>query len=155
MSDPYLRNKHTTDLVTLEVKTFAINGVPVCMSWYGCDKHNREACQFLLQRHFGGILVCGLNGEDILQEADIINPVPESCPLHNKKREDCSDPSDGDDAKRGWTKDIPITVGYYGARKDINDKPEVVEILIRKKTSRICARCELHMEHGRIYPRPG
>lgn len=80
--DLYLKNDHTSEVKTLEVKTFAINGIPVCLSWYGCEKHKREACQFLLQRKFGTMLVCGLTGDDLQQDHNKINPVPKNCPLH-------------------------------------------------------------------------
>ena len=84
--DLYLNSEHISSTTTLSVKTYSINGIPVCMSWYGCDKHKREACQFLLSRQFGTILVCGLTGNDLDQEMDKINTVPEDCPLQRGER---------------------------------------------------------------------
>ena len=84
--DTYLNCSHTQDEVGLTVKRYYIDNIPVCMSWYGCVKHPREACQFLLVRHFGTIPVCGLTGEDMNTQPDIINAVPDWCPLHYPKR---------------------------------------------------------------------
>ena len=82
--DLYKNNKHTRDSAPIVVDRFYINDIPVCMSWYGCDKHPREACRFLLARRFGTIPVCGLTGEDMRTEADVINRVPDDCPLHKE-----------------------------------------------------------------------
>jgi len=81
MEDLYLKNKHSISHKTLNIETFAINDVPVCLSWIGCDKHKREACQFLLQRKFGTVLVCGLTGDDLPQLIDEINQDPCKLPV--------------------------------------------------------------------------
>ena len=82
MKDLYAKYDRKIGKKILEIDTFFIDGTPVCMSWYGCKDHKREACQFLLQRQFGTILVCGLRGDDIHQIADSITAVPDECPLH-------------------------------------------------------------------------
>lgn len=86
MEDFYLKNKHTATTTTLTVDTFYINDVQVCMSWYGCNKHKREACRFLMERKFGTVLVCGYTGNDIDQIENGITPVPEDCPLNKLEK---------------------------------------------------------------------
>ena len=81
-TDPYKKHKHTSSFTTLTVEKFAIDGIPVCMSWSGCAKHPRMACQFLLVRRMGSIKVCGLTGQDLDEFPDVINPVPASCPIY-------------------------------------------------------------------------
>lgn len=84
--DLYKKYIRKSDTVTMEVSRFYIKNIPVCMSWYGDKDHEREACQFLLSRRFGTIRVCGLTGEDLPNDPDVINRVPEDCPLHKKER---------------------------------------------------------------------
>ena len=85
MNDLYKEHKRTSGTATIKVKTFEIDGIPVCQSWYGCEKHKRESCQFLLVRRYGTIKVCGLTGEDLPDIPDTINRVPDNCPLRRGK----------------------------------------------------------------------
>lgn len=80
--DLYGRHKRTLEVVSITAHRFYIDDVPVCMAWYGDNEHDRMACKFLLARHFGMVPVCGLTGDDLPNEPDVINKVPDTCPLH-------------------------------------------------------------------------
>ena len=78
--------KHEREKTQIEVDRFTMNGEPTCLSWYGCDKHKREMCQFLLARKFGTVYVCGLTGADIYEhdKSPTIRPLKD-CPLWGTK----------------------------------------------------------------------
>jgi hypothetical protein len=80
--DFYLNHSHTKDTVTLKVERYYIDNIPVCLSWAGCDKHEKECCKFLLSKKFGSIYVCGLT-LDTKDVDDEIPTVMQNCPLHN------------------------------------------------------------------------
>ena len=66
---------------TITVKSFTIDGKPVCYAWAGCDNHPQQVCQFLLTYSFGTQFECGLTGDKIHQNIDnFIEPV-KNCPI--------------------------------------------------------------------------
>lgn len=84
--DLYTKNKHETKTAVVEIDTYYINDIPVCMSWYGCDKHKPEVCKFLSFRKFGFVPICSLLGRDCNDNPDLINRVLDECPLHIKEK---------------------------------------------------------------------
>lgn len=80
--DTYKNNTHTRDNTPLLVERFYINDIPVCNSWYGCDKHPTEACMFLRFRKFGCVPYCLYLGQDCNDEMDVVNRALDDCPLH-------------------------------------------------------------------------
>jgi len=77
----YNKNKHEQEEVTLKIKRFKLNGIPVCLSWSGSENKEREACMFLGLRRMGTQYVCMYGGEDIFHEmGDPIKPC-KNCPL--------------------------------------------------------------------------
>ena len=82
--DTYNNNKHTRDAVPMMVDRFYINDIPVCNSWYGCDKHPTEACMFLRYVNFGTTPLCMYLGQHCNDEMDVINRVLAECPLHEE-----------------------------------------------------------------------
>lgn len=89
----YYQWERTTEIVPIMVRKFAVQGLPTCLSWYGDDNHQREACQFLLTRHFGTIFVCAFSGADIQNYGDDENNLlqpPENCPIWAKSTQTSS-----------------------------------------------------------------
>lgn len=84
MSDTYNNNKHTRKNFSIQIEGFFVNDKPVCLSWYGCDKHETEACMFLRFRKFGTVPYCTFLSEDCNDEPDVINEVLENCPIHRR-----------------------------------------------------------------------
>lgn len=88
--DIYNKHNHTKETTTISLERFYMDGIPVCISWYGDDKHPTEACVFLQFRKLGLVPVCAYLGKDTNDEPDTINRVLDECPLHNiQKTNDC------------------------------------------------------------------
>lgn len=83
MKDKYLLHKHTSETISIETKLYFIDGIHVCLSWFGDDKHSREMCPFLWWQNFGTIPFCSLLGQTIHYKDFIVSP--EDCPLKNKQ----------------------------------------------------------------------
>lgn len=81
----YNNCKRTRDKTPIMLERFYINDIPVCMSWYGDSEHKQEVCLFLQFRKFGTVPVCAFTGKDTNDEPDVINRVPEWCPLHKEE----------------------------------------------------------------------
>lgn len=91
MKDTYLLHKHTSETITIETTLYYVDGVQVCLSWYGNDEHPREMCDFLLWRKFGSQPICGisLNGIDDDPKHPGLCVAPEHCPLKMKRIVSC------------------------------------------------------------------
>lgn len=84
-TDTYYNNRHTRKFAEITVERFYINDTPVCLSWYGCDKHETEACVFLRFRKFGTVPYCTFLDQDCNNEPDTINCVLADCPIHKEE----------------------------------------------------------------------
>lgn len=61
--------KRDTKTQTINIKTYYVDGIHTCMSWYGSSEHAREACMFLGSMKFGTVNVC-MFLESLLYEYD-------------------------------------------------------------------------------------
>lgn len=77
------KHKRTSDKIEIEFDRYFIDGIPVCCAWWGDDKFPRMMCKFYGSRKFGCQPVCMMTGEDLHEEPNIINRVPETCILHS------------------------------------------------------------------------